>query len=276
MSDTTPLSLSKHSSYLNEYHKRLLRYGQPYIVASQIIEPYLRKIVEQGAFYLRIHRETLPMVLDSKRIKSQMETGDGTTMGGPETRREVTAELFGADIRKMKKADYPKYGYLSCDDSRLELFSGGEMEYQYGNVLIKLKKERLMHRTTMTVGTSLFMGVSRHLVPTRVDDIKATCIPGVENDPKALLNPRCIEFYMFFAHAITSKRITTDNFYRISETLGNAITTFTCFELQYHGPLTIEDIERIDVYSEDDDEYLEDMAARCAELGIPFEVRTLL
>lgn len=272
---STPQSLYNFSTYQSEYHERLKRLGPPYMMVASIIEPFLRDIIDKGAFYLRMHRHVLPKVLDTKCIKSQVETKHGRTEGGPETRREVTKMLFGADIDRMSDHDFPKYGYLSCDNPVIELFWGDEMQFQYGNVLVRLKKERLIHRTTLTVGMSLCFNTTEFIVPTRVDNVKATCVPGLNIDPHAPASMRSLNVYLYLANAIASGKINSDNFFKITEILGSDVPTFTYFELQYHGPVTLDDIERIDVYSEGDDEYLEQMQKRCQELGIPFEVRSL-
>lgn len=251
-----PHSLQAQEAYQEAYRRRLS--ALPYYNAvAPIVEGFLRQVVARGAFYLRVHVCALDGILQSRSIKSMMETGTGATNGGKQTRQEVTEALFGCDAAKLQPEDFPKYGFLSQPDAVKDLYVNGAMWCQYGDVSIQLKKERLMHRTTLCVGNSVNFGNCHALVPTRVDNIKATCLCGLphgEGRP-LMAPPDPMNCYALFASWILEKKLTLDNFPMIEELARDLPPVFDFFELQYHGPISIvEDVERIDVAPSSADE----------------------
>ncbi len=244
-----PRSLKTLEAYQDAYRQRLS--ALPYYNAvAPIIEGFLQQAVGRGAFYLRVHVSALGDILSSRSIKSMMETGTGATNGGKNTRQEVTQALFGCDASTLQPDDYPKYGFLSQPDAVKDLYVNGAMWCQYGDVSIQLKKERLMHRTTLCVGNSVNFGNCHALIPTRVDSIKATCLCGLPHGEgrSFMAPPDPMSCYILFATWILEKRLTIDNFPMIEELAKDLPPVFDFFELQYHGPISItEDVERIDV-----------------------------
>jgi len=218
-------------------------------MVAPIVEGFLRQIINHGAFYVRVHVSSLEGILESKRIKSVMETGTGATNGGKDTRREVVEALFGCNANKLLPSEFPKYGFLSQPDAVKDLYINGGMWCQYGDVSIQLKKDRLFHRTTLCVGDSVNFGRFYQLIPTRVDDVKATCICGLAHDGEPLMkmgDP--VAAYALFAQWILEKKLTVNNFPMIEDVARDVPPIFDFFELQYHGDLDItQDVERIDI-----------------------------
>ncbi len=244
-----PHSLQALETYQNAYSQRLRALPYYHIVAP-IVEQFLRQAVDYGAFYLRVPVSALEGILQSRSIKSMMETGTGATNGGKQTRQEVTEALFGCDASKLLPEEYPKYGFLSQPDADKDLLVNGGMWCQYGDVSIQLKKERLMHRTTLCVGNSVNFGNCHALIPTRVDNIKATCLCGLPHgEGQAFMAPPDpMSCYVLFATWIVEKKLTLGNFPMIEELARDLPPVFDFFELQYHGPVSLlEDVERIDV-----------------------------
>ncbi len=244
-----PHSLQALEAHQDAYRQRLS--ALPYYnVMAPVVEGFLRQAVARGAFYLRVHVSALDAILQSRSIKSMMETGSGATNGGKQTRQEVTEALFGCNAAELQPEEYPKYGFLSQSDAVKDLYVNGGMWCQYGDVSIQLKKERLMHRTTLCVGNSVNFGNCHTLVPTRVDNIKATCLCGLRHGEgqSFMAPPDPMSCYAIFATWILEKKLTLDNFPMIEELARDLPPVFDFFELQYHGPISItEDVERIDV-----------------------------
>lgn len=275
-------SLEKLEQYQAAYYRRLSQlpyFGQ----IATVIEDFLKTIIARGEFYLRVQPEVLGDILASGSIKSMMETHRGTTNGGEKTRREVTAELFGCDTDTMEPADYPKYGFLSQPDAKRDLMVNAHMSLQFGDASIRLKKQRLMHRTTLTVGNSVNMNSSKTMIPTRTDNVKATCVVGLPHDtdgqaafmPLSLPNP--LAYYYYLAVMILEKKLTPDNFASIDRIADDAPAVFEYFELQYHGALTLaDDVERIDVApsSQEEEQQLRMLKPWFEAMGIPFEIAT--
>ena len=267
----TPKSLRALAAHQSAYQE-LLRQQPYYKMVAPIVEGFLRQIINHGAFYLRVHVSSLEGILESTRIKSVMETGTGATNGGKDTRREVVEALFGCNANKLLPSEFPKYGFLSQPDAVKDLYINGGMWCQYGDVSIQLKKERLFHRTTLCVGDSVNFGRFYQLIPTRVDDVKATCICGLAHDGEPLMkmgDP--VAAYAIFAQWILEKKLTVNNFPLIEEVARDVPPIFDFFELQYHGDLDItQDVERIDVApsSPGEKEKLLELKEKFKELGV--------
>lgn len=269
----TPKSLKALAAHQAAYQEQLHRLPY-YNMVQPIVEGFLRQVINHGAFYLRVHVSSLDGILESKRIKSVMETGKGATNGGKETRKETVEALFGCNASKLLPSEFPKYGFLSQPNAEKDLFVNGGMWCQYGDVSIQLKKERLFHRTTLCVGDSVNFGRCFSLIPTRVDDVKATCLCGLPHDGQPLMAlPDPLMCYAMFATWVLERKLTINNFPLIEEVAADAPPLFEFFELQYHGNLDItQDVERIDVApsSPEEKEKLQAFKEKFEDIGVKF------
>ncbi len=269
----TPKSLKALAAHQAAYQEQLHRLPY-YNMVQPIVEGFLRQVINHGAFYLRVHVSSLDGILESKRIKSVMETGKGATNGGKETRKETVEALFGCNASKLLPSEFPKYGFLSQPNAEKDLFVNGGMWCQYGDVSIQLKKERLFHRTTLCVGDSVNFGRCFSLIPTRVDDVKSTCLCGLPHDGQPLMAlPDPLMCYAMFATWVLERKLTINNFPLIEEVAADAPPLFEFFELQYHGDLDItQDVERIDVApsSPEEKEKLQAFKEKFEAIGVKF------
>ena len=269
----TPKSLKALSAHQTAYQEQLRRLPY-YKMVQPVVEGFLRKVIDHGAFYLRVHVSSLDGILESRRIKSVMETGKGATNGGKETRPKVVEALFGCKASKLLPSEFPKYGFLSQPDAVKDLYVNGGMWCQYGAVSIQLKKERLFHRTTLCVGDSVNFGRCYTMIPTRVDDVKATCLSGLPHDGKPLMAlPDPLVCYALFATWVLEHKLTLSNFPLIEEVASDVPPLFEFFELQYHGDIDItQDVERIDIApsSPEEKEKLQAYKEKFEALGVKF------
>lgn len=267
-------SLEKLDQYQAEYYAKLSQLPH-FNQISTMIEDFLKAIISRGEFYTRVHINVLGDILASGTIKSMMETHRGTTNGGEATRREVTANLFGCDTSRMEPADYPKYGFLSQADAKRDLLVNAHMSMQFGDASIRLKKQRMMHRTTLCVGNSVNLGNSMAMIPTRTDNVKATCIVGLPHNKQARTPHDPLTLYYYMAMKLLQKQLSVDNFASLDQVTDDAPMIFEYFELQYHGILSLEnDVERIDVIpsSREETEYLNTLKPKFEAIGIPLEI----
>lgn len=266
--DALPASLEHFAAHQEQYYERLQEFkGFPLL--SRPIEGFLERIVACGHFCMRRHARSLRGILESGRIKNMMEVGSGATLGGEDVRKKTVRALFGADVEHLRPEDYPKYGYLTGMAPDKDVIFNSEMYWHFGDVLVTFKKDRVFHRTTLTVGDSVNFGRCFTMVPTMVDRVRATCLSGLEHDGKALSKiPNPVAAYMYFTSLILKKRITEKNFTDLEEIASDAPPIFEFFELQFHGELTLEDIERIDVQPDNEEE-----EKICAELKPLYEAR---
>jgi hypothetical protein len=269
-------TLVNFKEYQQKYYEQILKYPYMREVAFHI-EKFLRDIIEDGAFYLRVHSKTLPRIIESGRIMNVMETGSSATVGGADVRRESTGVLFGVDTSTLEPQDYPKFGYLSADRISDNLISTYDMVYQYGGVVFRFKKEKLFPFTTLTVGNSMIFKSSYCLIPTLVSNPLATCIRGPVHDAPAGSKPigkNGVDGYYFFGMKVKEKILNRGNFYDLPELLSDMFG-FDFFELQFHCPLILSEcLERVDVVTEetDDPEIIKSSKEFFDRAGIPFEV----
>ncbi|MCC8114403.1 MAG: hypothetical protein LIP03_10540 [Bacteroidales bacterium] len=235
----TPASLAQHQQWQQKYLKLLERIPGYSMVAPKI-EDFLRRIIDKGEFYMRVRPDRLAPILESGRIKNVMETGTSATMGGAEVRRKSTEMLFGCKAYDLKDSDYPKFGYLSTADAKIDALMNADMAWHYGDALIRMDKKLMLGRTTLTIGSSLNFGVSDFLTPTLTSQVRATCLPGPKHGIREteVVHKMGAQYFMMF-EAIASGAINEKNFWRISELIGNRSPAFDSFELQFHGPLRL-------------------------------------
>lgn len=272
----TPKSLLQLAAHQAAYQQQLREQVPYYKMVAPIVEGFLRQVINHGAFYIRVHANALEGILSSQRIKSMMETGMGATNGGKDIRRQVTEALFGCRASKLLPSEFPKYGFLSQSDAEKDLYVNASMWCQYGDVSIQLKKERLFHRTTLCVGNSVNMGRCYMLVPTRVDDVRATCMTGLPHDGTPLVRlPDPCFCYAMLTQWVLEHKLTVSNFPMIEEVAADMPPYFEFFELQYHGDIDItQDVERIDVIpsSPEEQEQLLQLKERFAAIGVKMYV----
>lgn len=270
-------SLKNFDEYSDKYYE-MLKHRSGFSDLASVIEPFLHQIIAKGDFYIRVRAEVLMLILTSGRFKNALENNGTVTFGGSKTRVESTRLMFNCDKNQMADKDYPRFGYLSCSDRKANFFGTYDMAYQYGTGVIKLKKNNLFDRTTLTVGSSLDFFSSAYLVPTRLKSPRATCIVSFPN-PNGLISPLPTSFHsnsltnlIVLYESIKNGELNIDNFYTIDEILGGKVPLFRYFELQFHGDITTDDIESIDVdFGELDDS----LKTECKKLNIDIMEQSL-
>lgn len=268
-------SLKNHRYFQNNYYSVLMQIPG-FKEAASVIEDFLKKIIARGDFYVKVPTKVLPEILKSGYLKNALQAGRTASGGGIAVRIKSTEFMFGCSSSELNKPDYPRFGYLSCPDPKVNMLMTYDMSYQYGDATIKLKKNNLFDRTTLTVGSSLDFMSFAYLIPTLLTDPKATCIFGVathlsSGHEAAPYGPGNIKNYLFLADKIKDGTINYKNFYNIDELLGREIPIFKYIELQFHGDIKLSDFERIDYMEEPNEEVIKGFKAR----GIPVEEQSL-
>ena len=180
-----------------------------------------RGIVNENEFRIRVSESVLPLIFESGDIKSQIETGTSNGMNDIDERKRISKVMFQHD-GDLADDEYEKYGYL--DNGTHE-----DMAWWYGDLDIVLKKDNLMNRTTFTLGDSLDYLTE---TPSFINNplFTASGINQAKNEARA---------EWFLEHMNSLK---TDGRY-LDDDDGYA-------ELQYHGKVTVKDIEYISLPSD--------------------------
>jgi len=148
------------------------------------VDEFLREVVEKNDFSMCIKLDAFQKAVADNSFKSMAETSYGTTIGGIDTRKQVVSTLFDVNADKLAPEEFPKYGLLTGKDKRKDLISYDDVFYHFGQILVTFKKENLMKRTTMTVGSSVNFGEFFRKVPVFVDDPNALALTGsVDKNP---------------------------------------------------------------------------------------------
>lgn len=223
------------------------------------IEKDLKDILDENDMATRVSMENLDKILEDGRIKSQFETGKSSTTINADIRKEIEQTLFGYNL-DLQDSLRPIYGYLTNFKNG---FDGSSVNgsIMYGNVAIKLKKSNLSNRTTFTFGDSLD--------GTRWD-VKV---------PSLFTNPSKI--------SISANRSLTDNYGKFTGKLSKDLKDITenipYVELQFHGGVSIKDIEKVYIYKSFDtwrgkqslnidDKVLKKITDKLDKLKIDYEV----
>ena len=211
----------------------------------QRVERFLKEVIERNNFSMCLPVAAFEKVVADDIIKNGVEVGKSTTLGGIEARKEVITNIFGVDCSKYSPSDFPKYGFLSAPDNFGDRIDSLDLFYHYGEVKLNFKKANLMHRTTMTVGSSCDFDESLMKSPTFVDDPKYICIKGMPNHQKAF-KLGCFNGVGFFCHLIDDGHLSPNAPNHIADAAEGYIG-FENFELQFHGPLRLSaDVESIE------------------------------
>lgn len=227
---------------------------------DKLVTPYLKEAMTNLSYQMRVPNcRIMDLILDSGRFKTQLETGSS---GGTvtEQRAEVTGIFFGEEIIKEKTEEekkkkeeekrsfmfgvdrtvgmpaeqYEIYGYGSHGDLVKESKSEsnvGQGVGQYGQIVVKLKKDALKGRVTMTLGDSL--------------DSYQIVRPTFVNQPDFLAVSARARYDLGIDAYLHNKKVENgeDDPVDLERALNKAGMGY--LELQYHGGLRVEDIESV-------------------------------
>lgn len=233
------------------------------IEEEKTITEFLDALIKENNLGMMVPLKYFKDILETNRIKNQLELDHGTSLSN-EGRREATHELFGSDL-DLKFSEYPKYGFILDKDILRHMLQDSDLCYHYGNVILVLKKEKFLPRTTMTVGSSLDFAAFKRKCPMLLTESNICCIEEEHQKP--------------FYDAIINKEIKKDKPGNINNIFMDKNIMIPNYELQYHGDILFsEDIEKVCLFPISDMEKIEfnrDFVPKLQELNIPFEVLTL-
>lgn len=206
--------------------------------ADAVVGDYIREAVRNASYQIRVPNcAVLRAILQSGRFKTQMETNSSGGDLGVENRKIFIREGFGIDPDQTDPAEYEIYGYASDGDLVQE--SGhdsqvGSRVSQYGQVVVKLKKDRMRDRTTMLLGDSL--------------DSFATARLGWADKPDLqMVRNRDCAIAAAYRHQYAQQNGADDPL-SVERMLRDFETGYA--ELQFHGGVRLEDIESVTLLTE--------------------------
>jgi hypothetical protein len=190
----------------------------------QELRSFTKTALEKGAFAMKIDSAYLENVIDDW-FKNQFETNTSGGNLNHRIRAKASNQMFCT--KTMKGYEREKYGYLASPDVHND--SGPNW---YGNdCTVRFKKERLRGRATYTMGDSLDCGAEYGMIH-----------PGDAFSPgtKGLVGFD-VDFEAKYAKEVLEKARTL----KIPPDCPSDAVLGDYFELQYHGPLTIYDVDSV-------------------------------
>ena len=215
------------------------------------IDKSLKDLIDTNDLAMRVPGFGILDKIIDEGFKTQFETNSSKGTLDTSSRKKATAQLFGLtkeQVDELEPAEFEKYGYLASRDAK-EDFSNMNSAKQYGKICIRFKREKVAERTTMTVDDSLGPALSGRIIATSITNPKTTSVNYTTlNEVKTSLQTAIQDNPMEPHKAIEG-------------------VWGRYFELQYHGKLTIEDVESI-AYNKRDGRGNEDVLEKIKELGI--------
>ena len=221
-----------------------------------VLRKGFRKMFQDHEYGMRFDASNLKSILDT-HFMNQMESRKTHGWHSEFGRARASRQLFGHDQQLDAVGiggngdTFEKYGYMP-DDPIQEVEGYGRARH-YGGTLVTFKKDRVQSRTTYTCDDSLSEAGNSRTAPGRVGEDPgwegATC-----SNAKSIVRK-------FKDQMATGREVKPSE---VSD----------CYlELQYHGRLTFDDVDKIYMNSYDADEYLtDDVKKRLKDKGVKIYV----
>lgn len=221
------IELPESLKNFDEYQERWIEDNFSKLSPKQreILDNGIQKILDNNAYSMRINSKNLQSIIDNG-FQSQLQTKTSNGTLSAASRKTASYRLFNNDAMHMKPSQFEKYGYLGSKDFLIDDESSDA--WQYGRTIIKFNKERLKNRVTYTVDDSLGNALYNRVIGGKIGD-KPT-ISGIPKDEVGYVIDR-------FKYAEREDWYDADS---MAQEMG-----FRYWELQYHGDLTIEDVDSI-------------------------------
>ena len=220
----------------------------------ETVTKFLKDIIAASDFSMCVPAQYFGAIVESDFVKNGFETGHATTNGVNEVRKQTLENIMGVLTDGFEPKDFPKYGVLTGKNKAKDLIRDPDIFYHYGAIMLTLKKEAFMHRTTLTVGSSLNFLESVLKTPVPVYSPHPICIKGMPTKPVKPNTP-VFNGFAFFYDMIKNQKITLDTPNQLMMQ-SEDMPGFENYELQFFGPIQFsKDIESITVLQIQGDEY---------------------
>ena len=181
---------------------------------------------------MRYKREDLESLTKTNKFMNLFETG--TSSGVPNTNARMVASrnLFGHNLEKETFIFSEKYGYLSSKDflEDIDFFSKRYGTSQYGDIIINFNKDKIKDRITYTLDDSLLAGATKAVVP---GDFNKNLSLGIDK-------------YNLKKYYESLKSLSeSDDAISLTKEIKKENGFFRYIELQYHGDITLDDVNEI-------------------------------
>lgn len=205
--------------WYNDYVEKQLSFEDIELASNKI-----KDVLENSELSMRFKSENIDKLIDSTRILNQFETGTSGGTVNLKYRRQANEQLFGLQGKRLKKHDFEKYGYFGNKDPYEDFLynskSWGGVS-QYGDVIVRFSKDKMLSRTTFTINNSLGPAVYKDLV---ADNPNSPHLLSIDKD-----------YLQEYVDLLKNKNARTPE--ELTKTLG-----IRYIEAQFHGDVGLTDI----------------------------------
>lgn len=148
--------------WYNDYVEKQLSFEDIELASNKI-----KDVLENSELSMRFKSENIDKLIDSTRILNQFETGTSGGTVNLKYRRQASEQLFGLQGKRLKKHNFEKYGYFGNKDPYEDFLHNSKSRggvSQYGDVIVRFSKDKMLSRTTFTINNSLGPAVYKDLV----------------------------------------------------------------------------------------------------------------
>ncbi|WP_187106256.1 minor capsid protein [Fusobacterium polymorphum] len=229
--ENIPLTLEKFNEHSKKWKSEVI---DKMLTEDEqnLIRKKIKNVEENSAFLMRYKREDLENLTKTNKFMNLFETG--TSSGVPNTNARMIASknLFGHNLDKESFVSSEKYGYLSSKNflKDIEFFSKRHGTSQYGDIIISFNKGKVKDRITYTLDDSLLAGATKAVVP---GDFKDNLSLGIDK-------------YNLKKYYEVLKDLSENNdAISLTKEIKKENGFFRYIELQYHGDITLDDVNEI-------------------------------
>lgn len=221
------ISLPKSLEHFDDYQKKWVETELSGVPAKtkEALEKNIKTVIDNNAYAMRVNSKDLQSIIDNGFL-NQLETKTSGGTLSSDRRKTASYRLFGNDALKMDAHDFEKYGYLGSYDFAVD--SATSDAWQYGKTIVHFSKEKLKDRVTYTMDDSLGNALYGRVVGGKIGD--ECSISGIAK-------------YDIGYATDTFKYASRDDLFnpdKLAQDMGARY-----WELQYHGELSINDVESI-------------------------------
>jgi len=229
--ENIPLTLEKfkgHSKkWKNEVIDKILTEDEQNLIRKKI-----KNIEENSAFLMRYKSQYFEKLVETDKFMNLFETGISGGVPNIEARMKVSKNLFGHNLEKETFIFSEKYGYLSSKDflEDIDFFSKRYGTSQYGDIIISFNKDKIKDRITYTLDDSLLAGATKAVVS---GDFKDNLSLGID------------KYNLKKYYEVLKDFSESDDAISLTKEIKKENGFFRYIELQYHGDITLDDVNEI-------------------------------
>ena len=229
--ENIPLTLEKFNEHSKKWKSEVI---DKMLTEDEqnLIRKKIKNVEENSAFLMRIPSTSIDNLVQKNKFMNLFESGNSGGVPNIEARMKVSKNLFGHNLDKESFVSSEKYGYLSSKDflKDIEFFSKRHGTSQYGDIIINFNKDKIKGRTTYTLDDSLLAGATKAVVS---GDFKDNLSLGID------------KYNLKKYYGVLKNLSESDDAISLTKEIKKENGFFRYVELQYHGDITLDDVNEI-------------------------------